>query len=366
MPPASDAFNGVRLQLAREFRGLTQKQLGDQVAASHALVSQYENGKRQDPPADLVDAFGATLGFKRNFFYLPVEDPFTEEECHFRHRRTTPERLKTQVRAHATLLGMVIDRLRGRLRFPKENIPAIRAVSPDEIEHAAEETRKHWGLGLDAPLMHVGRVLENAGVVIVPHFASTTKIDAFSRQGRVTVIFLNKAIPSTSRWIFDIAHECGHLVMHAGMHTGCEETEKAADRFASAFLLPQRAFSREFRAARFSWQHVFEIKRHWRVSAAAIVSRAYHLELIGAAEYRKAFQYMSFKKWRSNGEPYEPVFQEPELLSTAIAALGGSAELTIRDLCDEVEYQRGTFADVTGIQIPDEPLKPVAVFRKTR
>jgi Zn-dependent peptidase ImmA (M78 family) len=233
-----------------------------------------------DPPADLVDALGEVLGFSPEFFYRPVEDPFTEQQCNFRHRRTAPEKIKTQVRAHATLIGEVIDTLRKRLKFPKENVPAIPAKTPTEIEAAAETTRKHWGLGVEAPLLHVGRVLENAGVVIVPHFVESTKIDAFSRYGRTTVIFLNQAIKSTSRWIFDIGHECGHLVIHRDAHTGTEETEQAADRFASAFLLPNRAFSRDFRAASFSWQHIFELKRHWLCSAAAIVRRAYDLGIL--------------------------------------------------------------------------------------
>jgi Zn-dependent peptidase ImmA (M78 family) len=357
MFPGSERFWGTRLQLAREFRCLTQKELGNQVVASHALISQYENGKRQDPPLDLVDAFGTVLGFRRDFFYHPVEDPFTEEQCNFRHRRSAPERLKTQVRAHATLMGMVIEQIRKRLKLPEENIPTIPASAPAEIEIAAERSRKHWGLGIDAPLMHIGRVMENAGVMIVPHLVKTAKIDAFSRQGKTTIIFLNQLIQSTSRWIFDIAHECGHLVMHCGVHTGTAETESAADRFASAFLLPERAFAREFRATSFSWRHVFDLKRHWRASAAAIVTRAYHLGLISAVDYRRAFQYMSFKGWRTKGEPYEPTFQEPELLSVAFRALASDSKGNLTVLCSDLGFYPETFEDVTAIAVPPEPPK---------
>jgi Zn-dependent peptidase ImmA (M78 family)/transcriptional regulator with XRE-family HTH domain len=347
----AEVFSGERLQLARDFRGLTQKQLGKEVAASSALISYCENGKKLDPAPDLVEACAEVLGFNTEFFYRRIEDLFLETECSFRHRRSTPEKTKTQIRAHATLLGMVVQQLRGHFNFPNINLPQLRASTLEEVEVAAESTRSHWGLGIDAPIWQIGRVLEHAGVIIVRHLVRSSKVDAFSRQGKTTVIFLNDEIQSASRWNFDIGHECGHLVMHGGIHTGDVETEAQADRFASAFLMPRNAFSREFRAAPFSWRHVFDLKRRWHSSAAAIVRRAYDLNLIGAAEYRRSFQYMSFKGW-TKGEPNEPIFQEPELLPTALDALGKRVDLTLNELCCVLHFTRKTFQEVTGVEVP--------------
>jgi transcriptional regulator with XRE-family HTH domain len=131
---SGEAFCGKRLEIAREFRGLTQKQLSVEVAASPALVSLCEAGKKRDPAIDLVEAFGVVLGFDPKFFYRIVEDPFLEDECSFRHRRATPERLKSQIRAHATLVGMVFDRLRLVFRFPQLNLPQISVSNIEEIE----------------------------------------------------------------------------------------------------------------------------------------------------------------------------------------------------------------------------------------
>lgn len=357
----SDVFWGERLQLAREFRGLTQKELGDQVAASCSLISLCETGKKRDPAPDLIEACGSVLGFEPAFFYGTLEDVFREDECSFRHRRTTPERLKSQIRAHATLIGLVIGRLRSLFKFPQLSLPQITASNSEEIEAAAEQCRQHWHLGLDAPILQIGRVLEHAGVVIVRHLVKSTKVDAFSRYGRTTVIFLNQAVPSTSRWNFDIAHECGHLVMHPGIPTGTIETESAADRFASAFLMPRKAFAREFRMAPFSWKHVFDLKRRWNTSAAAIVRRAYDLRLIGAVEYRQSFKYMSAKGW-TKGEPHEPSFQEPELLETALSALGTKVDLTLEALCKELRFTPNTFLDITGVPVPSSKMKQPEVI----
>jgi Zn-dependent peptidase ImmA (M78 family)/transcriptional regulator with XRE-family HTH domain len=346
----NEVFWGERLQLAREFRGLTQKELGDAVAASGSLLSLCENGKKRDPARDLVEACADVLGFEPEFFYGTLEDLFTEDECSFRHRRSTPERLKGQIRAHATLIGMVIERLRTRFRFPKINLPMIPAVADHEIESAAEQCRIHWGIAPDAPIHQIGRALENAGVVIVRHLVQSTQVDAFSRYGKTTVIFLNQATQSTSRWNFDIAHECGHLVMHRGILTGTIETEAAADRFASAFLLPLKAFTREYGSG-FSWRHIFDLKRRWHVSAAAIVRRAYDLRLLGAVGYRQAQKYMSAKGW-TKGEPQEPPFHEPELLVAALGALGSKVDLTLEALRSDLKFTAKTFHDVTGVAVP--------------
>jgi Zn-dependent peptidase ImmA (M78 family) len=319
------------------------------------LISLCENAKKRDPAPDLVQACGEVLGFEPSFFYGKVEDNFTEEECSFRHRRGTPERTKKQIRAHATLIGMVVDKLRGHFKFPTLNIPSIPAPNEDEIEGAAERARQHWQLGLDGPILQIGRVLEHAGVIIVSHLVQSTKVDAFSRQGKTTMIFLNRSVASSSRWNFDIAHECGHLVLHQGVLTGSSETESAADRFASAFLMPRRAFSREFRSSPFSWRHIFDLKRRWQTSAASIIRRAYDLRLIGAADYRRSFQYLSYKKW-NKGEPDEPIFQEPELLRGTLAALGRTVDLTPQALCSELKFQPETFEGITGVPVPS-PIK---------
>lgn len=351
-----ETFSGSRLEIGRDYRGLTQTELAKRVAASVAQVSNCEKGKNKNPEEDLVGAFGEVLGFKPSFFYRPLEDPFLEEQCSFRHRRSTPVKVKAQIRAHGTLIGMVIRGLQKHLRFPAVNVPRLPVSSLDDVELAAEGTRQYWALGLNGPIWQLGRVLERAGVIVVENVVTSSKVDAFSRRGKLAVIFLNGEVRSSSRWNFDIAHECGHLVMHGDMVTGDLETERQADRFASAFLMPRVAFSREFLASSFSWKHVFDLKRRWHSSAAAIIRRAYDLELIGAVKYRQLCQYISFKHW-NRGEPAEPAFQSPELLSSALAVLGKSVDMTINELCGDLGFTQKTFQEITGVAVPQIPMK---------
>ncbi len=362
-PNLNARFWGERLQLVREFRALTQKEMGELVGVPHSVISDYEKGKRF-PSGDTLFTFADRTGFLPGFFLRRLDDPFMEAECSFRHRRSTSERLKAQVRAHATLLGIVVSALKKLLRFPAFDVPSIPATTALEIEAAAEGARRHWGLDLNAPILQVGRAIERAGVVIIPQTVDTTKIDAFSRYGATSLIFLNRgAGTKPSRWNFDLAHEYAHLVMHRDMPTGSVETERAADAFASAFLLPQNAFSREFRTRQFSWAHVFDLKRRWHVSAAAIIRRARDLGLLDENSYRHAFQYMSFKKWRTQGEPYEPSFQEPELFAQALSHLGKGMKKTLSDLCNDLEFTPEIFLEITGFVAPPTFTTPSKVIK---
>jgi len=141
-------------------------------------------------------------------------------------------------------------------------------------------------------------------------------------------IFPNEQMQSSSVWNFDIAHELGHMVMHRGIRTGNIETEREADRFAGAFLMPGGTFGGEFQGLPFSWEHVFRLKKHWSASAAAIVERAYDLHLLRAVDYRAALKHMYGKGWNKR-EPHESRPQQSGAFEKALNGLGQKATLTI-------------------------------------
>ena len=188
-------------------------------------------------------------GFQADFFLRRIEDPFLDAECSFRHRRTTAGRHKDQIRAHATLLGMVVSALKETPALSYLDVPYLPASTETEIERAAGGVQTALGTRFEcAHLAGSGAVLERAGVVIIASFVDAKKIDAFSRCGRNPLVFLNRGAGTRpSRWNFDSAHQCGHLVLHREMPTGSVATEREADRFASAFLLPATGFGRSAR-----------------------------------------------------------------------------------------------------------------------
>lgn len=350
-------FVGSRLELARSFEHLTLKALGTKVSASTSLLGHYENGLRKQPADHLLAALAEVLKVKPDFFFEPLTDVWLEEECSFRRRVATPEGIKKRARAHGSMIGLVIRELTTKVQFPAYNIPELRADSLAQIDDIAEKCRQFWGLGL-GPIPHVGRVAEHNGVVLVQHLQHADKIDAFARRAEHSIIVLNTARTSTSRWIFDVAHELGHFVMHSGIETGSRETEAQANYFASALLLPKTTFAQEFRARPFSWSNIFELKRRWCISAAAIIRRAFNLSLLDGVAYRRCYQFMSIQGWLKK-EPHEPEFVGPEWLPSAFS-LAEQLGLSPAALCDRLHITPELFTKITGLEV--EPIR-LARFR---
>lgn len=347
-------FVGARLELARAFKPMTLKTLADTVSVSVSLLSLYEHGLRKQPADDLVQALAAALDVRPEFFCDPLDDIWNEAQCSFRRRAATPEGVKRRARAHGTLIGLVVRELvSAKVKFPSYNVPSISARSHEDMESAADTCRAHWNLGL-GPIPHIGRVAERNGVILVQHLKYADKIDAFARRGPFSVIVLNTARTSTSRWIYDIAHELAHFVLHDGIETGSKETEDQANYFASALLLPRKTFGREFGAKPFSWSYIFELKQRWCVSAAAIIRRAFNLHLLDPITYRRCYQYLSFKGWLKR-EPHEPAFVGPEWLPSAFALAAQRFGISASALCDRLHMNPSTFTAVTGVEIERQP-----------
>ena len=340
-------FAGARLRIARTFQGRTQTDLAAQLGVTQQFVAQLERERKQ-PNAMLVGALGDVLGFEPEFFYGAPLTEFADAECNFRRRRTTPISVRARALAFGTLFGQLLQYLQSQLRLPEQDVPRIRASRPEEIEQAAERCRMHWGLGLDPPIKNVVRVMERAGVPVTKCPGIGAKVDAFSRAGDPSVLVLTEKPASRCR--YDVAHECGHLVLHDCEPTGTADAEAEANRFAAALLLPRAGFAREFPQARpGGWEGLFRLKQRWRVSLAAIIRRAAELSLIGEAEYMRRYKELSARGWLRH-EPHEFEHEAPEILPRALDLLHESCGLTRKDVARVLGWRSATFAAITGLE----------------
>ena len=345
-------FSGSRLRLARAFNGFTQAELGERVGVTHQYVGYLEAGHKV--PTDLlVDAIGHECGFAPSFFFAAAVEEFRDEECHFRRRASTPVSVRSRVLAHGTLFTMLVTYVDEALALPADDVPQCRVNSREDIERAAELCRKRWKLGADVPIKNLTRAVERAGVVVTRFAGSSTKVDAFSRSGKRSIVVLNTEKDSPSRTRFDLAHETGHLVMHGGLTPGDADSEAQADQFASALLMPRLGFAREFpRSTRLEWPLLFALKKRWGASVAAIVRRAYDLRLIDAATYQRGYKYMAAQGWL-RGEPEELPDEEPEIISLSFEQLEKHFGTTPLDICKALRWTAETFRAVTGVAVPD-------------
>lgn len=336
---SNSTFYGGRLQLARTFHGYTLEEIGKQTGVTRQYVQQVEASENTHPANDLVMAWAEILKTEPDFFFQPLRFEVPEESCHFRKRKTTPLHIKTRAISCGTVFNLLVAYLEAHVGFPLCELPKFAVERKEDIERAAEKCRSLWGLGLDTPISNITRVLETMiGAIVTTFVGVSDKIDAFSypyfdRAGDIKlytkealwrpIVVHNMAKMSSSRARFDLAHELGHIILHADVEAERLGVEDEANSFASAFLLPRAGIIREFpRSKQLSWRGLIDLKVRWGVSLQALVRRAYDLDLITAVQYRSANVYISKKGWRIN-EPEERSipFEQPEIIQQALAVL---------------------------------------------
>jgi Zn-dependent peptidase ImmA (M78 family)/DNA-binding XRE family transcriptional regulator len=357
-------FHGDRLRLARMLASISLDELGGMVGVSRQFVHRLETNTNE-PTGELRAALAAALDVTPNFFAAPVVHPVREDDCHFRRLATAPRTILAQAAARGTIVEALVDALDRRLRLPSVDFPeATNPSSMEEVERIAEEARRHWRLGLDAPITSMTRVVENAGAVVVHFDDISDRIDALSIARRRPLIVRSSAKTAAVRLRFDLAHEAGHLVMHQGITTGDKATEEQAHRFASAFLIPRTAFAKEFPRTRriLDWAGLFGMKRRWKVSVRAIVRRAFDLGLIDAAQYRTANVHL-VKTGQAKTERYDDAIEpeRPELLHSALEWLTARDLVGLHRMLTDFGMTVALFSRMTGFEVPPLPSNVVAI-----
>lgn len=352
---------GDRLRLARLLKGCTLQEVGDAVLVSRQSISQIESEKRT-PNDDVLMAISEFLEVEPSFFYQKIESDVKLEQCHFRKRKATPVGVANRVLAFGTLFEQLVLLLNENLELPPADFSIIEDVhfdastlTPIVIEHLAEACRKHWELEVDRPIDNMIRVLENAGAVVTYFEGVSNKVDALSMNKKIPIVVRNTAKESICRMRFDLAHELGHLVMHDGIETGDSKTEKEANMFASAFLMPRNSFAKEFTACvlnrRFVWSKIYEMKLRWKVSVRAIIYRANFLGLINAQQYRTANVWLNKTKQTITERHDENIpFEQPEILVSSFDLLYEHLSISFNDIASKLCVTPKTLSLLTGIE----------------
>lgn len=341
--PGEAIFSGSRLVLARHFRGREAADLAESLGVKRQYIHQIETNARRPTP-EMWDAIAETMAFHRTFFALELPADYGPSVGHFRTFKSATKRELEQVRAQGKVFELLVRHVESAVKLPRPIVPRFEATSTEDAERAAEHCRLAWGLPLTAPIGHLSRVLEHAGVAIGSFISSRSKISAFSWYGMNRPFAVRNHFMPPSRNRFSLAHELGHLVMHTSADWGCSDVlEEQADRFASAFLMPAAGFSLEYpQGAWLDWQELFRLKSRWGASVQAVVRRARDLGLLPAVLYQRACRHVGASGWRKN-EPGEPSSAElPEVISAATALVARKKGKTLSGFAAEL----GVFPEV--------------------
>ena len=343
-------FNGEQLKKARVYRGYTVGELAELSGYQRQTISMYENGKSTPIDISVIMNLSRVLNFPPQFF-TDQSVKLSSGSTYFRALLTTNKKYRNQQEQKMEFVAALYSFIQEYVDFPELNLPEIPCdVSPEE---AAGILRKHWGLG-DRPISNLIYTVEENGIIVTSFKTETDDVDAFSKMIEIEgeqryFIGYSSNKTSAARIHFDVAHELGHICLH-GWSEDVEslskeefkEREEQAHRFAAAFLLPESTFRRDVIAGPYSLPYYKQLKQKWKVSMAAMIRRAYILNIISADDYQMLVRTMQRRSiWKN--EPLDDVLitSEPSLLRTSVMMLLSEKVFTAKEFVDELSFNFG-------------------------
>lgn len=342
-------FNRNMLSMARDLRAMTQEELADGSGISQSKLSKIEGGVLQ-PSDDDLKAIAKALRVPVAFLCHRGPKPARGTTCIY-HRKKEGARMRDLNRLYARFarLRMQIEDLWVGVKVNARH--DIHQLDVDGFDGDAEKiaaiVRQTWGLP-HGPVENLTATLERAGAIVARTKFECDDVSAMSfwPEGFAPVMFVNASSPG-DRARFSLAHELGHLTMHA-MPIG--DMERQADRFASEFLMPRTSITSEL-SGRLTLQKLAALKPRWKVSMQALARRAWDLEIVTERQYRSLMMGFSKLGWRQS-EPVKIQTEQPTVIG-AVLAQHKKKGLTDRDLAGlatslEEEFQQ----DFYGISVP--------------
>jgi Zn-dependent peptidase ImmA (M78 family)/transcriptional regulator with XRE-family HTH domain len=305
--------NPSMVTLARNLRGKTQTQLATEIESiSQGNLSQIEKGLLGVSEKVLYD-LSRNLDFPINFFRQ--EHPKRPlSECYYRKRVSLTKKQLVTLEASIDLHRMIVDKLLDSADIPEYNSPLnISAVQNESIDGAkfARAMREAWEFP-EGPLDDICGLLERKGIIVIFLNVESEKFDGittFTNKNQ-PIIFINKNKPG-DRKRFTLCHELGHLVLHLFQSsTLLGDTEQEANDFASELLMPELAIALDLQNLRFA--DLSLLKQYWKVSMAALIERAFRLDLINSHKRSYFYKILGKNGWRRH-EPIDIKVPSPKL-----------------------------------------------------
>lgn len=312
---AARSINGRMLLLARNRRRKTQTELAAESGVAQAAISRIENGTRDALSLEEIQSIARCLAFPVSFFYEQeplYRTPMSLHGAAFRKRASVSVKDQHAVVALANLYVMhfrkMLDAIDLEPEFPLLQFEIVSGRSDvseyagavNSASEAAQKVRASWQVG-NQPIPNLRLFVEATGILVVEGNFGGADIDGLTLRpsGMSPVIILNCDRP-VDRKRFSLAHEYGHVVLHAFPY---DEMEREANEFAAELLLPKSGilsdFSQGLSIAKFG-----QLKRKWRTAMSALIYRAKSLGALSDEAATSFYKQMSKYGYRVR-EPQE-------------------------------------------------------------
>jgi len=307
-------FNGAKLKYIRMVNGFSRKELADKLNVTEQTIGQYEAGVIGDPRVEILLRLNNLFGVSNKYFESVPSMPLLDIESNIAFRNSDREQ-RTKVEFEKYYLSDV----HGYLKIFSENVNFFlnhlslvkdKLVKDyvdfenDDIESIASRAREMLDINTNDGLL---TMFERNGIVVLEKpFLKKTDACSVWIEG-VPYIILGSQKKSLVRRNFDLAHELGHLILHANRDINTLDKrefdilEAQANHFASCFLLPREIFLKDLSIIKNNISNpdaYIELKNKWKVSIAAMGYSAFKESEMTYQQYRYFNILLNKKKYK--------------------------------------------------------------------
>ena len=323
--------NPKMVVLARESRGISQKELAEKLGISPGFVCKIETDIKPLPEATL-DKMCKHLNYPLEFFYQDGE-PFLPMSLNYRKRDHVSAKVLMPLEAHLNIYRLNIETLSLKLKLPEPNVPVLDIKKVGSEKQAAKQLRKFWKIQ-KGPVENITELLEANGIIVISFDFGTERVDSRTilTKDRHPIIVVNQS-NLADKQRFSLAYELGHLVMHAETQPSYDrDIAHEANMFAAGFLLPEGEIKKDFEKG-ISIALLGELKRKWRVSMIALLYRAVDLGFLNPNQKKYMLSKFNQLKIRRR-EPIDLDFQKekPRLMRDLILTYKNVNKFTFKEL----------------------------------
>lgn len=303
-------FNPEMLVLARESRGIVQKELANRLNIEQGTLSKIENGLLGIDESFILQLV-PVLEYPYEF-YFQEEKLYNPNLYYYRKNVSIPVKTLKQAEAEINITRINLDKLLNSVELPLQNLIQWNVEDHGSPELAAKYLREYWKVPRGR-IENLTKILEDNGIIVVLIDFPSDKLAGLSMFSKDNhpIIFINKNMPG-DRQILTVAHELGHLVLHFNNKISeGRDVEGEAYDFAGEFLMPEKEVSSQL--LKLDIATLLGLKKYWKMSVRAIIIRAKKLGFITENQYKYLLIKMN-KEWGAKNEPVQIPLDPPTLV----------------------------------------------------
>lgn len=269
-------INQKMISIARESRGLENKELAEKLDVNSSSITRWEN-EGMGVSKDIIKKIGLILNYPESFFYQKGE--VMPLSLSYRKRNVVAAKLITEIEANINVSRLNLEILLNTMRVSEPKLPVLDVNKYGTPQECAKQLRKIWKIEKGV-IENLSEILEDNKIVLLNLDFKTERVDGRSTMAldKYPIIVTNQTLLG-DRQRFTLAYELGHLIMHVYTEPKYDrDLSHEANLFAAEFLMPEREIRKDLEDLTLA--KLGDLKRKWKVSMQALMYRASDLEII--------------------------------------------------------------------------------------